>query len=345
VIEQHGRGRFRAIVAFLERTVAAQARIGDYGPVDQEPIRFRHDTSLTFSTADVSHVGERTAADDLWPAVASQPYGVMTTFLGLHGAVSPLPTYFAEEVAQDGEGVLRDFLDVFHHRWISLFYRAISRYNFATEFSTDGCDSWSKRVLALAGVDTFAAQREPPLPRWRLLRLASVLCRPRCTAWSLETALRDVLHEVLRGAHLRIEQFIGSWVPIHENQQIRLGLANSRLGKNTVLGSTALDATGKFRIVIGPLSRSDYNRLLAEKELQARIHATVSLVSRDNLEYDVALLLDERTLSGLYLDALAPPRLGIDTFLVSQARRGLRQIILDVERPGLRDATAASVYW
>lgn len=345
LVEQHGRGGFRAIVAFLERMVGAGARIGDYGPVDKEPIRFRQDTSLTFSTTDVSQVSARAEGDDLWPANASQPCGVMATFLGLHGAVSPLPSYFAEEVAKEGDGVMRDFLDVFHHRWLSLFYRAISRYDAATEFTTDGQDIWSKRLLALVGLDAFdgaAPDREPPLPRWRLLRLAPVLCRPRCTAWSLETALRDVLKDVVRGAEVAVEQFIGSWVPIHESQQTRLGIANSRLGRDTVLGRTAFDATGKFRITIGPIPRQEYDRLLADDRLLPRIHAIVSLASRDDLEYDVALVLDERTLSGMYLDADVPPRLGIDTFLVSQPRHGLRKVVLDLVKPGQQAATNAS---
>jgi type VI secretion system protein ImpH len=345
LVEQHGRGSFRAIVAFLERMVGAEARVGDYGPVDKEPIRFRQDTSLTFSTTDVSHVAARANGDDLWPANASQPCGVMATFLGLHGAVSPLPSYFAEEVAQEGDDVVRDFLDVFHHRWLSLFYRAISRYDAATEFTTDGRDIWSKRVLALTGFDVYdstAADREPPLPRWRLLRLAPVLCRPRCTAWSLETALRDVLKDLVHGSQVAVEQFIGNWVPIHESQQTRLGIANSRLGKETVLGRTAFDATGKFRITIGPMPRQEYDRLLTDDKLLPRIRAIVSLASRDDLEYDVALVLDERTLSGMYLDADVPPRLGADTFLVSQPRQGFRKIILDLARLEQQTATNAS---
>lgn len=345
VVEQHGRGSFRAIVAFLERMVVAEARIGNYGPVDKEPIRFRQDTSLNFSTTDVSQVGARAEAHDLWPANASQPYGVMATFLGLHGAVSPLPSYFAEEVAQEANGVLRDFLDVFHHRWLSLFYRAITRYDAAAEFTTDSRDVWSKRLLALVGLDTFedtAPDREAPLPRWRLLRLAPVLCRSRCTTWSLETALRDVLREVVCDSQVAVEQFIGNWVPIDESQQTRLGVVNSRLGKDTVLGKTALDTTGKVRITIGPMSRQEYNRLLADKRLPARIHATVALAGRDDLEYDVALLLDEGTLSGMFLNARMPPRLGVDSFLVSRLRHGVRSIILDLVTPGRQAAPDAS---
>src|SRR6185295_15956114 len=86
---------------------------------------------------------------------------ITSTFMGLSGAVSPLPTYMVEEVAHDDDDtpVLRNFLDIFHHRFISLIYRAVTRFDFALEYLSGGRDAWSKRVQALTGVDAFAPER------------------------------------------------------------------------------------------------------------------------------------------------------------------------------------------
>jgi predicted component of type VI protein secretion system len=83
---------------------------------------------------------------------------------------------------------------------------------------------------------------------------------------------------------------------------------------------------------------------LADDRLLRRIHAIVSLASRDGLKYDVALILDEGTLSGMVLDADVAPRLGVDTFLISRPRHGLRKILLDLPRPDEESWTGARSY-
>jgi type VI secretion system protein ImpH len=103
---------------------------GDYGPVNEESIRFRHDPSLTFATSDVSSIKARPRrAGETGDGPDEPVYEITTTFLGLTGTVSPLPTYMAEEVLHEDHDrpAQREFLDVFHHRIISLFYRAHAR--------------------------------------------------------------------------------------------------------------------------------------------------------------------------------------------------------------------------
>ncbi len=322
-------GDFFSLIAFLERAAHAEVRIGEDGPVMEEPLRFRHDSSMGFSPADVSALDLVEEKDDR--GHRNRPFAVATTFLGLTGSVTPLPTYFATEVSQDAgdEAVLEDFLDVFHHRILSLFYRSVVRYNYPIEFTSDLADSWSKRLLALAGIDTYETETDPPLPRWRLLRLAPLLVRQGSSLWSLETALEDVLENELEGAEVSIEQFVGSWVAVLEDQQIHLGDTNCVLGRDTVIGRQAYDRTGKFRIVIGPMNYTTYSRFQQDPAVKRMIAATVNLFCRDPLDYDLGLVLAGDAVPGLRLATDSATRLGVDTFLGQQ---GESEIIMEMPR-------------
>src|SRR5581483_5852239 len=185
-------GFYRA-VALVERATPGAARVGELGPVQAEAIRFRHDPSLVFSTSDVRSVQRRKR--DITGAVEGareESYEFTTTFLGLTGTVSPLPTFLAEEVALEDQDrpVQREFLDLFHHRVLSLLYRAHTRYAYTLDYTTDARDLWSRRVLALAGVDTFDGRAPASgLSLARLLRLAPMLATRARTAQGLVTVV------------------------------------------------------------------------------------------------------------------------------------------------------------
>ena len=152
--------------------------MGELGPVLQEQIRFRHDPSLGFSSGDVSDVVLRQVPVQEDDELARRPlFEVVTTFLGLTGSASPLPMYVAEEVAQEDPDrpVRREFLDLFHHRLLSLLFRIESRYRVTTELTSTCDDQWSRRILALAGFDTFEQAWPGKLPAWRMLRIAPIL--------------------------------------------------------------------------------------------------------------------------------------------------------------------------
>jgi len=134
---------FVPLVRLLERLSPDAVRVGGEGPPAAEGIRFRHDRALQFHASDVVELTERDAEG------GPRQYHVTSGFLGLSGAMSPLPAYFAEEVLhEDDEApVRRDFLDLFHHRLLSLFYRTVVRYRLSSEHTTRLEDGWSLRAL------------------------------------------------------------------------------------------------------------------------------------------------------------------------------------------------------
>jgi len=334
VVSLATRTNFKSAVGLLERLTTNTPRVGGLGPLNEEAIRFRHDPALIFASSDIRRI--RIQERPIDPGYPSGPthtvYEVSTMFLGLTGAVTPLPAYFAEEVALEDEDapVRRDFFDIFHHRVLSLFYRARCKYDIASEFLSDGRDAWSLRILSLAGVDAF---EQPPPSRfklWRFLRLSPMLARQARTRGMLNTALEDLLGEDLENAKISIQQFVGRWVEIAEPQRMKLGISNTNLGQSTVLGRRIYDRGGKFRIKIGPLNNRNFRRFMVGGDLLPYVQEIVAAFCRDPLDYDLELNLSQLDVPPIRLSAKEPStRLGSDSWLGSQSRSETR-VMVDV---------------
>lgn len=317
--DQAHRLGFFPLVSYLERLTAGAARVGGAGPVLEERIRFRHDPSLAFNAGDVSDVALREVparVDE--PATGTRPlFEVTTAFLGLTGAASPLPPYLAEEVAQEDPDrpARREFLDLFHHRLLSLLYRLEAKYHVSSELTPSIDDAWSRRVLALAGFDTYDQSPPSTLPTWQLLRLLPLLATRARTAERLELALEDVLGDALEGARVTVQQFVGRRVDIGESRRWCLGRVNNELARDTLLGGWANDRAGKFQIAIAPLPPRTYKRLLPGGDLLVRVRELVALFNREPFEYTLELGLTESVTQTFRISTTAPSELGRDTWL------------------------------
>ncbi len=340
--------RFVPLVSLLERLTSSAVRVGGDGPPTEEAIRFRHDPALVFSAGDVSQV-KLVPRASAWGEEQKGPrhiFEVVTTFLGLTGSASPLPSYMVEEVAQEDpdRAMRREFLDLFHHRLVSLLYRALTRYALEAEATRAGDDVWSRRVLALAGLDTYERGPSVRLSVDQLLRLAPLLSTRARTARTLELALTDVLRNELGEAKVTVKQFVGSWVEVEPEQRMMLGRLNSHLGRSSMLGSRLFDRAGKFIIGISPLDGPTYHRLLPEGDLSPLVREVVALVVRDPLECAMELGVREDVLGAFQITKNNTARLGRNTYL--GGRRGavprLRTRIVPLPPPAGNERTGGS---
>ncbi|MBI5069893.1 MAG: type VI secretion system baseplate subunit TssG [Deltaproteobacteria bacterium] len=323
-LDRARRAGFRALLALLERTLGPGAQVGTAAAPGEERLRFRHDPALEFSTSDVPAVRLRELPGDPGDFTSSsrQVLEITTAFLGLTGAVSPLPGYLAEEVVQEDPDKphLREFLDLFHHRVLSLFRRAQARCDYPATFRTDGADAWSRRVLALLGVD--APPGAPaPASAWRLLRLAPFLAERSLTAEAVAAALEDGLAEHLDGAPVQVEQFAGAWVEVAPAERCQLGRSGSRLGQDLLLGRRIFDRAGKFRVVVGPLSREGFERATGAPAVLRTVKDILVALTAEPLDCEVQLALRADAAPRLQLSARGPARLGRNTWLGGQTQR------------------------
>lgn len=284
---------FFSLVALLDRVrPAGSAPIGGVGPLRDEFIRFTHDPAMAFRTTGVSDLEVQ---DD--PKNRGLERAVLTTsFLGLTGIVTPMPSYIAEEISlEDSERpIRRQFLDIFHHRLLSLLYRLVTRYRYHQVFRFDLRDPWSRRVLALTGLDVYEVpleQHDDQLREVQRLRLAPLFAGSAKTPHGLECMLEDLLRPELEGARICVQEFIRQWVELSPDSLTRLGSQRSALGESFLLGKRIRDAGGKFRLRIGDLVRKNFRLFLPGGRVMKVLKSTTQAVAGAHFVFDVELIL------------------------------------------------------
>jgi type VI secretion protein, VC_A0111 family len=324
---------FVPLVRLLERLTPDAVRVGGDGPLSGEQIRFRHDRGLQFHPADVVALerdgGERDTAR----------YLLTSGFLGLSGSMSPLPGYMAEEVLHEDEEepLRRDFLDLFHHRLLSLFFRAVVRYQPSTEHTRGLEDAWSTRVLALLGVDASLERWGGALSRGDLLRLAPLLVRKSRGPHELEAALRSALGPSLGEATVRVVECTGRWTGVDPENWTRLGSRCTVLGQDLLVGHRVYDRAGSFTVTVGPTTWSVLEQFRAGGELLALTREVVAWLVRDPLDWLIAVTLLPRETPGLQLSAQGTSRLGRSSWLRSRSEQTV--LVVDPLHP---ERTAAA---
>ena len=317
---------FVELVHAIERTHSGGAIVGGAGPAAEEPVRFRHDPSLSFPSGDVSHATTSPSAS------STDQIALTATFLGLTGSASPLPSYLAEEVLQEDpeQPVQRDFLDLFHHRLLGLLYRGLIGQRYPETFRSGGTDELSARFLCLAGVDQLASEQASLLPRPLLLRLSALLSIHRPTVEALTKALQIAFDDLLEGGRVGVEPLAGGQVLIAGSQQMRLGV-NSRLQRagGMPLGTRVLCASSKLRVHMGPLSRASYDKLRTPTQLEL-LRNLVAVFSQQAIDCELVVGLRADATCVWRLGTGAPAEVGRNTWLATTASTPLQHIKLQL---------------
>ncbi|GFO56973.1 hypothetical protein GMSM_39800 [Geomonas sp. Red276] len=269
-------------------------------------LRIRTDLSLAFPAADVTGVEVGDHGDDETELL------VTTTFLGLYGASSPLPTHYTEDLLDEaaaGASVNRDFLDLLHQRLYELYHQCWSKYRLFIRVTEEKNPRDRERLLSLIGLGQQEAREGIP-DAWSQVRYAGLFTQRCRSAEGLKTLLRGALGI----KNLEIEQCVLRQATIPQDQRICLGISNCTLGVDTVVGSEIPDRMGKFRIHIGPLSNADFNSLLPGTIRHEKLVRLVRLYISDPLEFDIRLTMAAGEARPLILGDPKSALLGLNTW-------------------------------
>ncbi len=278
----------------------------------QERVRVRPELSLAFPAADVARV-ERTGKDgaDLL---------ITTTFLGLYGSSSPLPTHYTEDLLDEAaadSSVSRDFLDILHQRLYQLYFQCWSKYRLFVRVAEEQNHRDRERLFCLIGLGERELRDTLPDP-WSLVRYAGLFSQFPRSAEGLQTLLRDALG--IR--QLEVEECLLRHVPIPGDQQMSLGLSGMSLGTSTVLGSQIPDRMGKFRIHIGPLKKPAFDTFLPGTPQHDKLAGLIRLYILDPFDFDLKITLAAKQASPISLGDRDGARLGWNSWCFSGATLG-----------------------
>ncbi|ECU9385922.1 type VI secretion system baseplate subunit TssG [Salmonella enterica subsp. enterica serovar Newport] len=153
-------------------------------PAD-DPVRFRPHPGMGFPVSELKAVEYDEDTPDAPPTVR-------TTFMGLYGVDSPLPTAWLDDIVQQREGheAQEAFLDIFNHRILTQFYRIWRKYSYPASFEAGGRDSTSQSLLGLIGLGIPGTGKHIATPVSRFLALLSIMRLPARTEEGIRALVR-----------------------------------------------------------------------------------------------------------------------------------------------------------
>mgnify|MGYP001815947419 FL=1 len=213
-------------------------------------------------------------------------------FFGMFGPNGPLPLHLTE-YARDRERVENDktfraFADIFHHRMMSLFYRAWAEARPTVQMDRPDEDNFATYVGATFGMGTAGLRDRDALDDHAKLFMAGRLSQQSRPAEGLQAMLEELFL-----VPMIVEQYVGEWMALPMEAKLKLGSSASvaSLGETATLGERVWGGQHKFRIICGPLSGSDFRRFLPGENSVAKLCSTVRNYVGDELDWELRLLL------------------------------------------------------
>ena len=291
--DPHSVGFFQA-VRLLGKLFADRAPVGGFGDPSEELVRFTVPPSVAFPASEIQKLDLN---DGELPEMA-------VNFMGLTGPLGVLPhhyTLLAAERLRARDPTLRAFLDLFHHRIISLFYRAWEKYRFGVTYERGEPDRFTGHLYDFIGLGLEGFRGRMVVPDEALVFYAGLLAPQQRSAVGLEQLLEDYFD-----VPVTVQQFVGGWYPLSRPSQCQLGEEgdrSSQVGLGAVVGDEVWDQQARVRVRLGPLSRAQYDQFLPTGSAYESLKTLTRFYSGDQYEFEVQLVLAQDEVPACVLGA------------------------------------------
>jgi type VI secretion system protein ImpH len=268
---------------------------------------------------------------------------MVVNFMGLIGALGVLPRHYTHLALQEvrrRNTTLRDFLDIFNHRVVSLFYRAWEKHQLPAQYEgmvvrrADGTpdegsfDRTTLHLFELIGLSSALLRRHVELRSPALLFFVGLIAQqPRSGA-----ALRGVLQEYF-AVPVHVLQFRGQWLPLALEDRTSIGRrgVNAVLGDSAIIGEKVWDQQARFRLRLGPLGYAQFCGFLPSGSAFRSLVLLTRLLVGQEYDFDVQLVLLAADVPDcrIGVGGERAPRLGWSAFLkVTPFERDSEAVIL-----------------
>lgn len=290
-----------------------------------DALRFTVPPSLNFPPCELQSL-DCVVQDDN----ASPRYTMSVNFLGLTGPSGVLPRHYTEwlmtrQKARDTAS--RDFLDIFNHRLLSLFWRAWAKHRpeLSQELAGDrGNRGVLRHIYDLIGLGTPAlhALVEPrarggtakaQLPGAALGYYSGLVAQHPHGVGALAQVIGDVVD-----APVEVISCHGTWQRIPVRDRTRLGRHNQRFGDGCVLGSRFWDRQTTVRVRIGPMRLRSFDALLPQYELLGAVVELLRFLTGLALDLEIQLVLQAEAVPRTRLGGARAARLGWNSWLAGR---------------------------
>lgn len=332
------RFEFVQAVRLLEQAYAAAGvRSGVVG----ELVRFRNSLLLSFPPSEIEALTRFEAvaqtSDTDTKRSPDVDYELTPTFIGLTGPVGALPRHYTEKLIER-ETLFRDraaraFLDIFSNRMVAFFYRAWKKYRLHILYEQSRTNLFTPLMLSLTGCDQTRLRSDLAVGNRdiydeSIAHYAGIARHRPVSAANVQRLLADYFD-----VDVRLEQFVGRWFSIPDNQRSTLSGAFAELGVTTFCGERTWQRQTKIRILLGPMTHAKFISFLPYGNAARSLSRLLALTLGQSYEFEVRLVLKKESIYPASLgDVNQPARLGWDTFLQSQpAANDSSDAMYDVE--------------
>jgi type VI secretion system protein ImpH len=280
---------------------------GSARPAD-DPVRLAQEPSLAFAPSTLSALNT---------ATGGRPPRLEVLFFGLLGPNGPSPLHFTEYVRDRlrnaGDAAPARFLDLFHHRMMSLFYRAWASAQPTVSLDRPDTDRFATYVSSFIGIAPPSLRHRDHMPDLAKLHYAGHFASQVRHAGGLRAMLADYFK-----LPVRLVECVGQWLALPPESLCRLGESpdTGALGIATVAGGAVWETQTKFRIVFGALGFAQYERLLPGGDSLQRLVDLVRNYVGDQLDWDLQMVLEADEVPALELGKVG--RLGWSTWLSTE---------------------------
>src|SRR5215469_7011720 len=202
---------FYRVIRLLEAEFRHQPRVGNSARLEEDFLRFCQIPSLSFAPSTIEGAEQTEKAIRLF-----------VNFLGMFGPNGPLPqqlTDFARDRLRNAhDPTLVRFMDIFHHRMLSFFYRAWACNEKSVDFDRADDARYADYFGSLFGIGTPAFQDRDSVPDWTKIHFSGRLSAQTRNAEGLEAILADFFR-----IPTEIREFAGYWMKIPHENCCRLG--------------------------------------------------------------------------------------------------------------------------
>lgn len=295
--------QFFQAVRLLEHLQPERVQVGQFAPPSREAVRFAATPRMAFPASQVNALTFRENAPPL----------MQVNFLGMTGPLGVLPLYYTElimERLRQKDTTLAAFLDLFNHRMVSLFYQAWEKYRVTALYEKSSRDRFSAILQDLIGIGTpHLSDRQiawTPGQTWPVGILDDTLLfysgllglhtRPAA-------ALRQILWDYFN-VPVEIEQLVGAWHPLEQNNLCRFEKANTyseQVGMGAIVGDEIWDQQSGVRIRLGPLNLKQYLDFLPTGSAYEPLRTLLRFYSGWEIDFEVQLVLKRDEVPGCEL--------------------------------------------
>lgn len=305
---------FFQAVALLEMLAAREGAVplGEGSDPHREGISLASPASLKFAPSDITRI-------------TGLPKGrtrVETRVLGLGGQGGPLPDWVTEVMTlrvSRRDTAMRDFLDIFNHRLLSLFYRVRDKTRVGFGYRRPDLSPVARYLYAFIGLGTGRLQGRMGVPDRMLLNYAGLLAGRTRSVGALERLLSHAL-----AVPVKVQPLTGRWLTVDPSERTRLGRsgAHNKLGQGAMVGSRVWDVESCFTLQVGMMGWSDLASFLPKGNRHGPLVALTRFFIGDSMDFRLHLKVKKAEIPPMRLSSRDGARLGWTSILRAAEETG-----------------------